>query len=77
MVKEFEANNTKLLEEKNALYTQLQEALSSGGDAAEKLKKLNSQKADLESQVKELEDKLAHEEQSAGDLGAKKKKLES
>ncbi len=39
--------------------------------------KLNLQKSDLESQVRDLEDRISQSESNAGDLGAKKKKLES
>ncbi|XP_022251923.1 myosin heavy chain, muscle-like [Limulus polyphemus] len=74
--KELEVQNVKILQEKNALFLQLDAERSSSGDVEERLTKALSQKGDLESQVQELNDRLTQEEQSAAQMNQNKKKLE-
>ena len=74
--KELENNNTKLLEEKNALFTQLEGSKGTTAETEERLQKLNSQKADLDKQVAELNDKLGEQEDRNNDVSRAKKKLE-
>ena len=77
LLKELEAANLKLLQEKNDLYTQLQMEKDNAGSSSEKVTKLQMQKTDLEGQIRDLEDKLSAEETHSSDLSNKKKKLES
>jgi myosin heavy chain 6/7 len=49
--KELEAQNVKLLQEKNDLFLQLESERTSSGDVEERLMKVLSQKNDLESQL--------------------------
>jgi myosin heavy chain 6/7 len=49
--KELEVQNVKLLQEKNDLFLQLESERSASGDIEERLHKMISQKADLESQL--------------------------
>lgn len=49
--KELEVKNVQLLQEKNDLFLQLESERTSSGDVEERLMKVISQKADLESQL--------------------------
>lgn len=49
--KDLEVQNVKLLQEKNDLFLQLESERSSSGDVEERLHKMMTQKADLESQL--------------------------
>lgn len=49
--KEMEANNAKLLEEKNQLFVQLENAKSGGSELEDKLNKLNTQKSECDKQI--------------------------
>ena len=73
MAKELEANNVKLLEEKNKLFTELQNIREIAESSEVMITKLNSQKAELESHLNSLEDKLLQEESEKSDLNLKKK----
>ena len=77
LLKDVEATNVRLLEEKNSLFTQLQTEKEERDKIAEKSQKLEMQKNDLESQVGNLEEKLASQEEKAIELSSKKKKLET
>ena len=59
------------------MYTQLQSERDNAEHAEERIQKLVLQKADFESQLKELEEKLAEEEIASNDIISKKKKLEN
>ena len=77
MAKELEATNIKLLEEKNHLFTELQNLKEIAGNSETMITKLNGQKAELESHLNNLEDKLLQEESEKSELNLKKKKLEA
>ena len=49
--KELEAQNLKLLQEKNELFNQLEQERGGSGDLEEKLQRIIAQKADLDSQL--------------------------
>ncbi|XP_076329205.1 myosin heavy chain, muscle-like [Tachypleus tridentatus] len=74
--KELEAQNVKILQEKNDLFLQLDAERSSSGDVEERLAKALSQKGDLESQVQDLNERLNQQENSAAQMNQNKKKLE-
>ncbi|CAF0824471.1 unnamed protein product [Rotaria sordida] len=74
--KEVEENNSKLIREKNEIYTQLESQRNIMGDAEERLTRLATQKADLEQQIKDTEERLGDEEVASQELNKKKKKLE-
>uniref|UniRef100_A0A183FJV6 Myosin-3 n=1 Tax=Heligmosomoides polygyrus TaxID=6339 RepID=A0A183FJV6_HELPZ len=75
--KELEDSSTKLLEEKNALFTNLESAKGQLSDAEERLSKLQSLKADADRQLSELNDRLADQEDRNADVQRAKKKVES
>ena len=66
-----------MLKEKNDLFTELQNERGNNSNVEDRMQKVVSQKADLEAQIKELENRLSEEEHQAGDLSERKKKLES
>jgi myosin heavy subunit len=66
--KELEGNNTKLLEEKNALFQQLEGSKGNNAEAEERLQKLNAQKNDLDKQLAELNDRLSEQEDRNNDV---------
>ncbi|XP_074602160.1 myosin heavy chain isoform X13 [Brevipalpus obovatus] len=74
--KELEVQNVKLLQEKNDLFLQLEAERSGAGDVEERLQKTISLKQDLEHQLHEIQDRLAHEEDAHATLSSSKKKLE-
>ena len=49
--KELETQNVKLLQEKNELFNQLEQERGGSGDLEEKLQRIITQKADLDSQL--------------------------
>ncbi|XP_022644833.1 myosin heavy chain, muscle-like isoform X2 [Varroa destructor] len=75
--KELEEQNTKLLQEKNDLYMQLESAKGGAGDLEQQLSKSAAQKKELERQIKDFEERLSQEEGTAQKLNQTKKKLES
>ncbi len=72
--KELEEQNVKLLKEKNEIFTKLQSERDNVSNFEDRVQKLVLQKADLESHLKELEEKISEEEAQNSDLNAKKKK---
>ncbi|XP_064621492.1 myosin heavy chain, striated muscle-like isoform X3 [Lineus longissimus] len=74
--KELEEQNVTLLQQKNDLFLQVQAEQDNLSDAEEKIAKFITQRADMETQIKELEDRLAEEENAADGLEDVKKKLE-
>ncbi|XP_076373054.1 myosin heavy chain, muscle-like isoform X2 [Tachypleus tridentatus] len=74
--KDLEAQNVKILQEKNDLYMQLEAERSSSGDVEERLTKALTQKGDLESQIQELNERLTEQENTSAQLNQTKKKLE-
>ncbi|XP_076765687.1 myosin heavy chain isoform X27 [Xylocopa sonorina] len=74
--KELEEQNTKLLQERNALQKQLDGEKGSLSEYMEKSLKLAAQKADLESQLQDLNDRFKEEEDTRNNLFQNKKKLE-
>uniref|UniRef100_A0A1W7RA59 Myosin heavy chain, muscle n=1 Tax=Hadrurus spadix TaxID=141984 RepID=A0A1W7RA59_9SCOR len=74
--KDLEAQNVKLLQEKNDIFLQLDAERTGAGDVEERLQKTISLKVDLEQQLQELQDRLGHEEDAHASLNSAKKKLE-
>ncbi|XP_031843689.1 myosin heavy chain isoform X5 [Nomia melanderi] len=74
--KELEEQNTKLLNERNALQRQLDGEKGSLSEYMEKSLKLAAQKSDLESQLQDLNDRFKEEEDTRNNLFQNKKKLE-
>ncbi|XP_067145161.1 myosin heavy chain, muscle-like isoform X10 [Centruroides vittatus] len=75
--KDLEVQNVKLLQEKNDLFLQLEAERSGCGDLEERLNRALTQKADLECQLQETQDRLNHEEDAHTQLTQTRKKLES
>ncbi|XGW09174.1 hypothetical protein V3C99_011464 [Haemonchus contortus] len=75
--KELEDNSTKLLEEKNGLFTNLESTKGQLSEAEERLAKLQAQKTDADRQLAELNDRLADQEDRNADVQRAKKKVES
>ncbi|KAF8361131.1 unc-54 [Pristionchus pacificus] len=75
--KEYEETSTKLLEEKNSLFTNLESTKQSLSETEEKLNKLNALKNDAEKQLSELNDRLADQEDRNADVSRAKKKVEA
>ncbi|CAF4411176.1 unnamed protein product, partial [Adineta steineri] len=61
--KEVEDNNAKLIREKNDLNQKLESSQSGSSETQEKYTRLVVQKADLEQQIKDLEERFNQEEQ--------------
>ncbi|XP_065090268.1 myosin heavy chain, muscle isoform X29 [Ochlerotatus camptorhynchus] len=76
MRKELEALNSKLLAEKTALLDSLSGEKGALQDFQEKAAKLNAQKADLENQLRDTQERLTQEEDARNQLMQAKKKLE-
>ncbi|GFQ86250.1 myosin heavy chain, muscle [Trichonephila clavata] len=74
--KELETTNVKLLQEKNDLFLQLEAERSGFGDLEERLNRALAQKADLASQLTDVQDRLSHEEDAHVQIAQIKKKLE-
>ncbi|CAF1208717.1 unnamed protein product [Adineta steineri] len=74
--KETEESNTKLIREKNDIYSQLESERANASGAEERLTRLVTQKADLEQQIKDYEERMNEEEEVTSELNNKKKKLE-
>ncbi|XP_063225503.1 myosin heavy chain, muscle isoform X28 [Bacillus rossius redtenbacheri] len=74
--KELEVLNSKLLQEKTDLLSQLEGEKGSLSDFQEKTNKLQAQKADVESQLHEVQERLQQEEDARNQLFQSKKKLE-
>ncbi|PIO53696.1 myosin head, partial [Teladorsagia circumcincta] len=75
--KELEDNSTKLLEEKNGLFTNLEATKGQLSEAEERLNKLQALKSDADRQLAELNDRLADQEDRNADVQRAKKKVES
>ncbi|WKX94490.1 hypothetical protein Q1695_011624 [Nippostrongylus brasiliensis] len=75
--KELEDSSTKLLEEKNSLFTNLESTKSQLSEAEERLAKLQSLKGDADKQLAELNDRLADQEDRNADVQRAKKKVEA
>ncbi|VDM57013.1 unnamed protein product [Angiostrongylus costaricensis] len=75
--KELEDNSTKLLEEKNNLFSNLENTKGQLSDAEERLAKLQALKTDADKQLAELNDRLADQEDRNADVLRAKKKVES
>ncbi|KAL7670095.1 hypothetical protein ACOME3_005033 [Neoechinorhynchus agilis] len=75
--KEYEEQNSKLIKDQNEMFQQLESERASTAEALERVEKLVVQKADLEGQVKEMEDHLQEEEENVSDMSAKKRKVEA
>ena len=73
--KELEEQSTKLLEEKNNLFTTLEGAKQSLSETEEKLAKLGSLKGDADKQLAELNERLADQEDRNADVSRAKKKV--
>ncbi|GFY55713.1 myosin heavy chain, muscle [Trichonephila inaurata madagascariensis] len=74
--KELETTNVKLLQEKNDLFLQLEAERTGFGDLEERLNRALAQKADLASQLTDVQDRLSHEEDAHVQMAQIKKKLE-
>merc|ERR1712228_531104 len=72
---ELEAANVVALQEKNEVYLQLEAERSVGGDAESRFHAVMAQKIDVESTLKDVEERLMDEEDANATLGAQKKKL--
>uniref|UniRef100_A0A914WZ91 Myosin heavy chain n=1 Tax=Plectus sambesii TaxID=2011161 RepID=A0A914WZ91_9BILA len=72
-----EGQCAKLMEEKNALFRELESAKGGAGEAEQVKEKLAAQKKDLEKQLQEVNERLTEQEERGGDLQKMKKKLES
>ncbi|KAI0987251.1 hypothetical protein GJ496_003370 [Pomphorhynchus laevis] len=75
--KEYEEANSKLIKEQNEMFQQLEQERDSTAAAIERSEKLIVQKADLEGQLKDLEEHLQEEEDALADLSSKKRKVEN
>ncbi|KHJ96159.1 myosin head [Oesophagostomum dentatum] len=75
--KELEDNSTKLLEEKNNLFSQLESTKGQLSEAEERLAKLNALKGDADKQLAELNERLADQEDRNADVQRAKKKVET
>ncbi|MFH4973999.1 hypothetical protein AB6A40_000708 [Gnathostoma spinigerum] len=75
--KSMEEASTKALEEKNAVYTELEDAKLKLSDAEDRLNRLSTIKGDLDKQISELNDRLGDQEDRNADLSRAKKKVES
>ncbi|UYV66622.1 unc-54 [Cordylochernes scorpioides] len=76
--RDLETQNVKLLQEKNDLFLQLESERSCSGDLDERLNRIMTQKADMESQLHvRTAYRLSHEEDAHGQLSQNKRKLES
>merc|ERR1711972_318784 len=76
LIKELEAANVIALQEKNEVYLQLEAERSVGGDAESRFHAVMAQKIDVESTLKDVEERLMDEEDANASLGATKKKME-
>jgi myosin heavy chain 6/7 len=74
--KELEENNSKLVEEKNGLFQNLETTKTNLSETEDKLNKLQGQKSDLDRQLQDLNDQLADQEDRNSDLTRSKKKIE-
>ena len=74
--KELEASQAKIMQEKNDLFIALEAERELVSQAESKAQSLIVAKADLESQLKELQGRLGEEEGTASQLEAQKHKLE-
>ncbi|KAK6058401.1 myosin head [Cooperia oncophora] len=74
--KELEAQVAGLIEEKNALFLNLEKEKANLQDAEERNQKLAALKADLDKQLAEVQDRLAEMEDRNSDLQRLKKKME-
>ncbi|KAL6736890.1 hypothetical protein Aduo_007192 [Ancylostoma duodenale] len=75
--KELEDSSTKLLEEKNSLFTSLESTKGQLSEAEERLAKLQALKGDADKQLSELNERLADQEDRNADVQRAKKKVES
>lgn len=73
--KELEALNVTLTEQKNDIYLELQAKEDTMIEMEERIEKFVLEKADFESQIKEMEEKLLDEEDAAAELEDLRKKL--
>ncbi|KAF8792401.1 Myosin-3 like protein [Argiope bruennichi] len=74
--KELETTNVKLLQEKNDLFLQLEAERATFGDLEERLNRALAQKADLASQLTDVQERLTHEEDAHLQMAQIRKKLE-
>ncbi|KAK5974009.1 Myosin heavy chain [Trichostrongylus colubriformis] len=74
--KKLEAQVAGLIEEKNALFLNLEKEKANLQDAEERNQKLSALKADLDKQLAEVQDRLADMEDRNSDLNRLKKKME-
>ncbi|OQR72719.1 myosin heavy chain [Tropilaelaps mercedesae] len=74
--KELEAQNAKLVQEKNELFLQLESERTGAGDIEQRLSKVQAQKTDLERQLREMEERCHREEDNVNKLSQNKRKLE-
>uniref|UniRef100_A0A183I3C9 Myosin motor domain-containing protein n=1 Tax=Onchocerca flexuosa TaxID=387005 RepID=A0A183I3C9_9BILA len=75
--KELEANSTKLLEERNNVFNELEAAKAQLSDVDDHLNRLSTLKTDVEKQIHELEERLGDQEDRNSDLSRSKKKIEN
>ncbi|KAK6054864.1 myosin head [Cooperia oncophora] len=75
--KDLEDQSTKLLEEKNGLFTNLESTKGQLSEAEERLAKLQALKGDADRQLAELNDRLADQEDRNADVQRAKKKVEA
>ncbi|KHN79010.1 Myosin-4 [Toxocara canis] len=75
--KGLEESSTKLLEEKNAVFGELEEAKGKLSDAEDRLNRLNTLRNDIDKQINELNDRLGDQEDRNADLMRAKKKVET
>ncbi|EPB79755.1 myosin head [Ancylostoma ceylanicum] len=75
--KELEDSSTKLLEEKNSLFTNLESTKGQLSEAEERLAKLQALKGDADKQLSELNERLADQEDRNADVQRAKKKVEA
>ncbi|KAK0404980.1 hypothetical protein QR680_017737 [Steinernema hermaphroditum] len=75
--KELEETSTKLLEEKNGLFTNLENTKGQLSETEERLAKLEALKRDLDKQLDELNDRLGDQEDRNADVTRAKKKVEA
>ncbi|CAL1262322.1 unnamed protein product [Larinioides sclopetarius] len=74
--KELETTNVKLLQEKNDLFLQLEAERATFSDLEERLNRALSQKADLATQLTDVQERLIHEEDAHLQMAQIRKKLE-
>ncbi|TKR58607.1 hypothetical protein L596_030031 [Steinernema carpocapsae] len=75
--KELEDSSTKLLEEKNGLFTNLEATKGQLSECEERLSKLEALKRDLDKQLDELNERLGDQEDRNADVSRAKKKVEA